>query len=553
VLVYHIGLLWSATFKEQLKGFLTRSWKPSTTPLSAEQKKRRDTFIGTDSGTIGEYRRQYQHGIAFLGLLGGEDGKAAGSYDDDGAGDAGQATNAKGRLLDQLNTDMLFGRSLHDSFTVVLSDFEWFGPSLDHGILLAVLEFFGVPDNWLAFFHTFLKVPIRFEDDPADTEPRTRRRGTPVSHSLSTLLGETLLFVMDFAVNQRANGLFLYRIHDDLWLWDHDAERVLAGWNEMQTFASLAGLTFNKEKTGSATIGGEHLDGLPAGDVRWGLLVLDPKKGQFVVDDDMVNKHIAELRRQLASAQSVFGVINRYNFYLRFIARNLAAEPANSFGRAHIDQTISALSRVQRSMFDEGDIIDHLKKMVAERFGITDTPLGWYFIPNALGGLGLHNPLIELLLLREKIVQDPIAEVKKSLESDVDDFRRSKDNYSPTATVGSPEVPWDMSFEEYISGRENASNKWQWVYYTMLADPDPADVEETGDVTAAIAVLSQSSSNTVNQYTDFSELSLNDKWVITFYCAELTAKFGSFAIVDPALIPVGMLQVFQETKVRWEQ
>jgi hypothetical protein len=361
---------------------------------------------------------------------------------------------------------------------------------------------------------------------------------------------------MDFAVNQRASGLFMYRIHDDLWLWDHDAERVRKGWQEMQMFAKLAGLSFNKEKTGSVTIGGKHPDGLPVGDVRWGFLVLDAQEGKFMVDNAAIDKHVVELRRQLNTAQSVFGVVNRYNFYVRFIARNLGGRPANGFGQAHMDQMISALSRVQRSVFEGDDILGHLKKMVADRFGVKDAPLGWYFVPNALGGLGLHNPLIELLALREEIAEDPAGGLKKALDSEADTFRRFEEEYNALVQgrgKNDSKAPWDMTFNEYGWGRENASRSWKYEYDNLLESVEPAELNQTGDVVAAIGVLRQSSGGAFGQYTDFSSLSFYDKWIMTLYCAELTARFGSFAIVDPSLIPIGMLQVFRGAKVQWEQ
>ena len=73
-------------------------------------------------------------------------------------------------------------------------------------------------------------------------------------------------------------------------------------------------------------------------------------------------------------------------------------------------------------------------------------------------------------------------------------------------------------------------------------------------VKAAVEVLKQwPTSDTFSKYTNFDRLGFYDRWIMALYCEELTAKFGSFAIVDPALIPVGMLQVFRGTKVRWEQ
>jgi hypothetical protein len=519
--------------------------------------QRRTDLLGPLGGTTVEANRQaYQHNYAFLGQLPGSMTEDS-AYDEDGDVDPARATSAKQTLLDRVTTEMLLSRTLYNSFTVLLSDFEWFGPSLSFDIVLAVLEFFGVPVDWLAFFRTFLEAPVRFKEDPADAEPRTRLRGTPIGHTLSAMMGECLLFIMDFAVNQRADGLFLYRIHDDLWLWDRDAQRVLKGWQEMQRFARIAGLTFNIPKTGSATVGASPLSGLPTGDVRWGFLKLDAQTAKFVVDEEMVDKHIEELRRQLASAQSIFGVVNRYNFYVRFIARNLSASPANCFGANHIDAALATLGRVQRSVFpgSSGGILEHLKGMLSARFGISDIPLGWFFVPNALGGLGLHNPLVELLALRKNITVDPVVSLKKILQSEPDVFRRHKEVWElQPRTKRQRGEKFDMTFDEYVSCRETASVEWGTEYFNLLQHPRPHMVEATPEVNAAMEALEQwPVIETFTKYIDFDNLGFYDRWIMALYCEELTAKFGSFVIVDPALIPVGMLEVFRGTKVRWEQ
>lgn len=64
------------------------------------------------------------------------------------------------------------------------------------------------PDNDLKFAQSLFSCPIAFKDEPS---------GFIHSFALSALCGEASLFVMEFATNQRANGLLLYRIHDDFW------------------------------------------------------------------------------------------------------------------------------------------------------------------------------------------------------------------------------------------------------------------------------------------------------------------------------------------------
>ena len=129
---------------------------------------------------------------------------------------------------------------------------------------------------------------------------------------------------MDFAVNQKAKGLFLYRMHDDLWLLDASAEKSATGWREMNVYANLVGLTFNQSKTGSACVGIDAPPpGLPDGDIRWGFLRFDQKEARFVIDQKDVDFHIAEFRRQLRVTKSVFGWVNTYNKYMTFSTATL--------------------------------------------------------------------------------------------------------------------------------------------------------------------------------------------------------------------------------------
>jgi len=178
-----------------------------------------------------------------------------------------------------------------------------------------------------------------------------RGRGTAIGYALSALFGEVILFGMDLAVNQRADGLFLYRIHDDLWFWDSDASKCVAAWKEMKQYASLVGLKFNDTKTGSACVTGTVHPELPAGDIRWGFLKFDSNKMRFAIDQDNVNTHIVELRRQLAATKSIFGCVNAYNKYIKFFVRNFGGRPAQCFGREHVFEVIDTLARIQTELF----------------------------------------------------------------------------------------------------------------------------------------------------------------------------------------------------------
>jgi hypothetical protein len=168
--------------------------------------------------------------------------------DDDNENEASNGKNPleiKHSLLHLLVTESIIHRTLRGNFTAIRSDFKWFGPSLPHCTILAVMEFFGVENNWLKFFENFLKAPLRFIHDGPGADVQARKRGVPMSYFLSTCCGEVVLFCMDYAVNQEAGGAFLYRLHDDFWFWGEE-EKCVNAWRAMSEFAKIMGLEFNE-------------------------------------------------------------------------------------------------------------------------------------------------------------------------------------------------------------------------------------------------------------------------------------------------------------------
>jgi hypothetical protein len=101
------------------------------------------------------------------------------------------------------------------------------------------MSLFGVSETWIAFFTRFLTAPLKFVDDSAAAAPRIRRRGTPASHALSEVFGESILFYLDFAVNQAAGGHSLHRIYDDFWFWSQEHDVAKTAWRVISDFANV--------------------------------------------------------------------------------------------------------------------------------------------------------------------------------------------------------------------------------------------------------------------------------------------------------------------------
>ena len=86
----------------------------------------------------------------------------------------------------------------------------------------------------------------------------------------------------------------IYRMHDDLWLWDANIKKCAAEWKEINKYAGMVGLKFNKSKTGLASTGSATSDkpsGLPNGDICWGFLKCEPSQSRFIIDQDDALEH----------------------------------------------------------------------------------------------------------------------------------------------------------------------------------------------------------------------------------------------------------------------
>lgn len=576
LLLEYLGVRWCVQFKTLLRHFSnSAAWKDSQKALTKDELARRAAFIGTDDNyaSINRSRRIKQNSDYFMTQLPSTVFQHS-SYDDEDSsnwnepgGSLSGPVELKQGLLHFLSTDTLLHKTLHGRAAVVRTDLEWFGPSLSLQTILTVLKFFGMPEIDLQFMRSFLECPVKFTDDPAGTPARTRQCGTPLSFSLSKLCGEIVLFVMDFGVNQKADGLFLYRIHDDFWFWDQDAARCAAAWAEMNKFTDLAGLKFNQEKTGSVLINQpEATHTLPSGDVRWGFLRMDAAAGgRFIIDQSMVDEHIVEFRRQLQSTTSVFSWVQAYNKYIAFLIRNFGA-PAKVYGRMHVDDVISTLARVQEEMFPQskGSFVETLADILRSRFDIHDIPHSWYYWPNAAGGLEVKHPLIELMAMRKDLPKDPYEILQEAFDTEKSSYRKykeaydSKPDYQKSASMNGYVIqsyePF-FSFEEFIKGREGHSPWWDLAFGDLMKQPQQLTVEETPQVQAALRVMDRGIQvfGTGSGASGWDALKPYWKWLISLYHDEMVKKFGSITIVDPTTIPVGMLGVFKSSKVRWEQ
>jgi hypothetical protein len=571
LLLQYIGTTWAVKLRKVFEAFLqSHAWSTLREDVPEDYISHRKYCVGlngtSSTGKINDLRKQTYVDEYFMSQLPVSEDEGAREYDDEGT-ESKTALDTKHSLLHLLITESIIHKHQRGEFTAVRSDFEWFGPSIPHATLLTVLEFFGASKLWLNFFKVFLEAPIRFSSDGPDGSVRTRKRGVPMSHTLSECLGESVLFCMDYAVNQKTEGAFLYRLHDDFWFWG--AEQTCAkAWEAMEQYAQVMGLKFNQEKTGTVRMGKVNKDSassLPSGDIRWGFLILDASQERFIIDQAQVDQHIEELSHQLSSCKSVFAWVQAWNSYFgRFFTNNFA-KPAICFGRAHIDMAISTLNRIESTLFNKSEgttpaqqvsgVTEYLRTVIAKRFDIHNLPDGFFYYPVELGGLGLLNPFIRLLAMRENIKQTPRKLLHKASVKEEVAYEAAKKKFEQNGSSldGADYKPKKfMSLEEYTQYPETFSAPLLWAYKQLNEVPEEKNVACTPGFDREQKSLGTNFAEPGPINNLWFTMTPYWRWVAELYYEEMVRTYGTLAAVNRESIPLGVVKTLREERFRWQ-
>lgn len=509
----------------------------------------------------------------------------------------------KQKLLHILATEAAINTRTHGEFTALHAGFARWNDLLPHTTVRSIMSLFGVSKKWLDFFVRFLETPLQFLGDDPSIPPRTRRRGAPASHVLSDVFGEVTLFCLDFAVNRATNGSTLYRLFDDVWFWNCSHEATITAWAAVESFARATSTEVEERKTGCVRISGRKdlslpvSESLPSGPISWGFLQLSPQTGCFEIQQSMITSHITDLQRQLQDKrQSIFAFIQTWNTYADTFFTSNFGSPANCFGRAHVDAMLAAHARIQREVFRglgllDGDVhansvADYLKATLNKRYGVADLPDAYLFFPVELGGLGLRSPFVPILQLREEVTPDPAALIEDFFEKEKESYaaaqrefqdRQTHFNLLPgRAPTGDP-VPY-LPFAEYARAREafrSVSRKGLAdVYEKLLLRPSgdlpsvhrdtiirtsggrAAFREDVGRAVMpdALAALARQLGGEEKLRKVLGEpLKPYWAWILALYGPEALRRVGGLALVDRGLLPMGMVGLFREKRVKWQE
>ena len=590
LLTHWIGTRWAVFMKGALNRLRRNKalWKQSASIPDDDRAKSKYYFDDwtrsamRDENVARERQKTYDDDF-FMSPLPSKEFEEAGGYDDDddAPDDDGKRSpkDIKQLLLRTLATEVIVRRSLDGEVAVVQSDFQWFATGIAHSTVFAVMRFMGFQEEWITFFKKVMEPPLNMLDGG---DVRIRKRGLPMAHVFEKLLGELILFFMDLAVAQNG-AMHLYRFHDDLWLAGAP-EGCAAAWKTMEEFAKVMGLEFNKNKTGSVYLTDEKhskntdvVKALPEGPVVMNFLILDRESGKWIINKSHVQEHVTQLQKQLNGSKSVLAWIKTWNSCIGRFFSYTFGEPANCLGREHLDATLEAHTEMQRYLFNNADtgktVVEHVKHKISTDFSIPpeSIPDSFLYMPESLGGLGLKNPFISLLMLRDDICADPeermrdfhetekreYDSLKKSFEalSEKQRRKRYKDAFQRDEDEGStPPISWKeaqefTTFDEFTKYRELTSSHLWCAYTNLMAKPSASTVLGTKRVKNALKELSYKPEG-----LDYRTGTLDNElmWLVQYFEGDLFELFGGLEVVDKGLLPLGVLKALKARKVTWQ-
>lgn len=467
----------------------------------------------------------------------------------------------KQAFLHTLSTEIRLHQVIRSDkpLVVVQADLESFGPSVVHDAALIALEYFGVPKYWLEFFKKFLQPRVSFAENES---PQEVVRGVPTSHTLSSLFGETLLFLLDLLVNQKCNGMRIYRISDEFWFWGDVTENVTKAWDTMNTYGKMVGLKIKEDRSGSVSIySNEALSKLqtsnailcgpsplPQRNIHWGYLELH-SNGIFKIDQNAITKFLDEMRALLDKSECVLDWINVFNKYLAFFVRNFG-KCALVSGKQHLDQIVTSLGMIYSGLFgsENGNPVEKLKSRF-EKLREADIVDVWVYWPLERGGLGLVNPFIGTMSLREAYVDinddDHFTKLplkdKVTWEALVEEHERRYGKVVETRIVqpGYPAPPKLPTWEEYLAKRETELSHWYERYVQLLERPGPKVINVSDKYWTLDTPLPD------------AEIDRNYlMWLFAYYETQLVLHFGSVKFINSKLLPMSMIANIQKSKVQ---
>lgn len=199
--------------------------------------------------------------------------------------------------------------------------------------------------------------------------------------------------------------------------------------------------------------------------------------------------------------------------------------------------------------------------MIQDRFGVSDLPDSFVYLPEQLGGLGLRNPFVGLFLIRNEVTQTPEDIIKEYLKDERNAYLESKKSFEVTSeqvlrrrlhqiypreelakqkALPESELNTFFSLEEYSRFRERLGYNFYKTFDKLVSVPDTEEIALSKEVSMALRE---------SHYT--VKVDSEKKWFLQLYAKSLLQDFGGLSLVDKQFLPVGVLAMMRGKKVSW--
>jgi hypothetical protein len=411
------------------------------------------------------------------------------------------------KALVLINAEIALARALPSTrpLHILKIDFKDFYPSLSHQLLLDILQRYGASPSQLAFFQTFLQIPLTYQG-----QTKTSTNGIPNYCQLSHLLGELVSGLFEHYLERSAH-VQIIRAIDDICILGTSADEMDKAWQAIGIFCETCGIALNLEKCGSTCIGGDRLPFLPVGQPDWLLLTLDTH-GDWQVNWNAFEHFLGQTRQHVMQSPSLISQIETYNSHLTYLVNALAMHA--DLGSSHRTGINTAMARFSQSFFGPGQsIIDVTRRLIRERFldqtSNTQIPEAWLYWPITAGGCGLLQATILI----------------SGFNAHISEFARQSPRETPP--------------KEQSSNWQYQNNAWS-TFYNSFTNTFMANKPETNQVMEALVNdFIQRGSEVSNRHQ--ASLSPYWRWILSIYGPQILDSLGTFRFLITELVPLQLI------------
>jgi len=110
-------------------------------------------------------------------------------------------------------------------------------------------------------------------------------------------------------------------------------------------------------------------------------------------------------------------------------------------------------------------------------------------------------------------------------------------------------------FEEYVRYREQyapfAKANIVRTYRSLMKRPEEKSIDVSTQIQHATLQL-RGQGNLKGITSNWQGMKPYWKWVAQMYGPEMCERFGGLNVVDPGLLPIGMVSMFREKRIKWQ-